>query len=259
MCIIELGGTVGDLESAPFIEAMRQLRRRAGKDNFMQIHVSLVPVINGELKSKPTQAAIRDVRRLGLNPDLIACRCSKPLDENTISKISQYCDVDRDQVLAVTDVASLYHVPLLLRSQGILKPLGKFLGLEDIEKSPNLLEKGEKAWKAWETLTLNQDRLFESVKIVLVGKYTGHPDSYHSVVKSLEHASMSCSRKLDLVFVDCEHLQPETESKSPGDYHKAQGLLHVSRSSGFTPFSASLRKEPDYVLVVSEVEVQESG
>lgn len=112
VCIIELGGTVGDLESAPFIEAMRQLRRRVGKDNFLQIHVCLVPNINGELKTKPTQSAIKEVRMLGLAPDLIACRCSRIMEEHTVAKIAQFCDVERDQVISVTDVASLYHASI---------------------------------------------------------------------------------------------------------------------------------------------------
>jgi len=112
VCIIELGGTVGDIESMLFVEAMRQLRRRAGRNNFVQIHVSLVPVIGGDLKTKPTQAAIRGARSAGLAPDLVACRCEVPLDEATIEKIALYCDVEPNQVIQSTNVNSLYHVPM---------------------------------------------------------------------------------------------------------------------------------------------------
>jgi len=226
VCIIELGGTIGDMESAVFAEALRQLRRRVGKDNFLQIHVSLIPVIHGEMKSKPTQAAIREVRSLGLSPDLIACRCSKALDEATINKIALYCDVERSQVVSVTDVASLYHVPLLLESQGLIKLVSEILRLDLIHASSWLVKRGGQIWNAWKELTISQDHLYESVSITLVGKYTDHPDSYHSVVKSLEHAAMACSRKLVLINVDAEHLEEATASSSPKDFHKAWHQVH---------------------------------
>lgn len=228
VCIIELGGTVGDMESAVFVEALRQLRRRVGKDNFLQIHVSLVPVIHGEMKSKPTQAAIREVRSLGLSPDLIACRCSQALDEGTINKIALYCDVERSQVVSVTDVASLYHVPLLLESQGLIKLVSDLLCLDNLKLSPWLVKRGGQTWSAWKELTISQDHLYQCVSIALVGKYTDHPDSYHSVVKSLEHAAMACSRKLNLITVDAEHLEEDTATKSPKDFHKAWHQIYTA-------------------------------
>ena len=228
VCIIELGGTIGDMESAVFVEALRQLRRRAGKDNFLQIHVSLIPVIHGEMKSKPTQAAIREVRSLGLSPDLIACRCSKALDEATIRKIALYCDVEPSQVVSVTDVASLYHVPLLLESQGLTDLVSEVLCLSQIDLSRWLVERGAMTWNAWTELTISQDHLYESVSIALIGKYTDHPDSYHSVVKSLEHAAMACSRKLVLITVDAEHLEKATSNNSPKEYHKAWHQVYTA-------------------------------
>ena len=221
VCIVELGGTVGDLESAVFVEALRQLRRRVGKDNFLQIHVSLIPVINGEMKSKPTQAAIRDVRSLGLSPDLIACRCTIPLDERTIDKIASYCDVERSQVVEMTTVASLYKVPLAMESQGIINVVSEILRLDKLTASPRLVKKGGQTWNAWKELTISQDHLHKSVSIALVGKYTAHPDAYHSVVKSLEHAAMACSRKLNLLLIDAEHLEEATSINSPKEFHKA--------------------------------------
>ncbi|KAI9799057.1 MAG: CTP synthase ura7 [Piccolia ochrophora] len=221
VCIIELGGTVGDIESGPFIEAMRQLRRRAGKDNFLQIHVSLIPVVGGEQKTKPTQQAIRDVRHAGLSPDLIACRCSEPLETSATDKVAMFCQVEPEQVVAVHDVSSTYHVPLLLEKQGLIPLLRNILRLDTLTISPELIRKGQHTWHEWKTLTVAQDRLFESVSIVLVGKYTNLHDSYLSVIKSLEHAAMRCRKKLNLIWVDASHLETQASQDSPADFHKA--------------------------------------
>ncbi|KIW59518.1 CTP synthase, variant [Exophiala xenobiotica] len=223
VCIIELGGTVGDIESAPFIEAMRQLRRRAGRDNFCQIHVSLVPVIGGEQKTKPTQQAIREVRSAGLSPDLIACRCQDQLIEATTSKIAMFCQVEPSQVIAVHDVDSTYHVPMLLEQQGILVQLRELFRLDHYTIPPFLVEKGRQIWRDWKTLTKSQNRRLhlEEVTIALVGKYTNLHDSYLSVIKSLEHSAMACSRALNLVWIDASNLEKTTLESSPESYHKA--------------------------------------
>lgn len=221
VCIIELGGTVGDIESAPFIEAMRQLRRRAGKDNFIQIHVSLVPVMSGEQKTKPTQQAIREARSAGLHPDLIACRCIMPLKQSTTDKLSMFCEVEPEQVIAVHDVSSTYHVPLLLEQQGLIPLLRSLFRLDLSAISPTLRKKGQRTWQEWKTLTTEQERLFDSVSIALVGKYTNLQDSYLSVIKSLEHAAMRCNRKLNLVLVDASNLEQPMSREQPVDYHKA--------------------------------------
>ena len=223
VCIIELGGTVGDIESAPFIEAMRQLRFRAGKDNFCQIHVSLIPVVSGEQKTKPTQQAIRDARSAGLAPDLIACRCQEPLEHSTTSKIAMFCQVEPSQVIAVHDVASTYHVPLLLEKQGIISQLTSLFRLDNYRMNPTLVSKGQAIWHDWKSLTTAQERFLEheKVTIALVGKYTNLHDSYISVIKSLEHSAMACRRKLNLVWVDASDLEHSTREASPEDYHKA--------------------------------------
>lgn len=222
-CIIELGGTVGDIESAPFVEAMRQLRRRAGKDNFLQIHVSLVPVISGEQKTKPTQQAIRDVRAAGLAPDLIACRCIEPLHESTINKIAMFCQVENDQVVAVHDVSSTYHVPILLEQQGLVTQLSSLFRLPHYKLDPQLVTKGQTIWKSWKSLTTAQDRYLESEKvtIALVGKYTNLHDSYLSVIKSLEHSALAIHRKLNLVWIDASNLEQAMLGASPETFHKA--------------------------------------
>ncbi|KAJ9614442.1 CTP synthase ura7 [Cladophialophora chaetospira] len=223
VCIIELGGTVGDIESAPFIEAMRQLRRRAGRDNFVHIHVSLVPVISEEQKTKPTQQAIRDARAAGLAPDLIACRCIQPLAEATINKIAMFCQVEPMQVLAVRDVESTYHVPLLLEQQKLIDQLRDLFRLDAYNISPALVTKGHQIWSDWKKLTTSQERFLESetVSIALVGKYTNLHDSYLSVIKALEHSAMACQRKLKTVWIDAEHLEKATLDSNPEKYHKA--------------------------------------
>ncbi|KAK4894129.1 CTP synthase, partial [Elasticomyces elasticus] len=151
VCIIELGGTVGDIESMPFVHAMTQLRRRAGRDNFLQIHVSYVPVINGEQKTKPTQQAIRDVRSAMLVPDLS-------------------CQVDVVDVIAVRNMPSTYQVPILLYDQGLLPRLEYFLRLEALNISPGLKMKGSNIWQRWKSLTSSgHERFYEPVDIALVG------------------------------------------------------------------------------------------
>ena len=161
-------------------------------------------------------------------PDLIACRCSKTLDESAINKIALYCDVERSQVVSVTDANSIYHVPLLLESQNLTGLVSEELRLDRLTVSPWLFKRGGQAWKAWKELTIAQDLLHESVSIALVLKYLSSPDSYHSVVKSLEHAAMACSRKLVRITVNAEHLEEATLISSPKDFYKAWGQIYAA-------------------------------
>ncbi|OCF31837.1 CTP synthase [Kwoniella heveanensis CBS 569] len=221
VCVVELGGTVGDIESMPFVEALRQFQFRVGHENFALIYVSLIPVVGGEQKTKPTQAGVRDLRGLGLLPDLIACRCTDTLLTATMEKVSMFCHVSPQQVLGVHNVNSTYHVPLLLQEQGMLNYFKKRLNLGDITIKPQFKQKGEEFMGRWKALTTGQERLFDSVSIVLVGKYTSLQDSYMSVVKALEHASMRCGRKLELQWVDSSDLEPETQVTNPVRFHDA--------------------------------------
>ncbi|RJE20004.1 CTP synthase [Aspergillus sclerotialis] len=230
VCIIELGGTVGDIESAPFVEAMSQLQRRAGKNNFLQIQVSYVPLIGSEQKTKPTQRAISDVRSAGLRPDLIACRCETPLEESTIQKLASACQVERDQVVGVHNVASTYQVPLLLERQGFLHGIKDILHIDSMKKEQKLLDYGQIIWQEWQGLAMSQDHVFEVVSIALVGKYTTLHDSYMSVSKALEHAAMHCKKKLDLIWVESSHLEDQHEQTNPAEYYKAWHA--VSTASG---------------------------
>ncbi|KAF9337569.1 CTP synthase ura7, partial [Podila minutissima] len=235
VCIIELGGTVGDIESAPFVEAMRQFQFRVGHENFALIHVSLVPTIGavGEQKTKPTQASIRDLRGLGLTPDLIAARCEKTgLDEGIRSKISMFCHVQPEQVLAVRDCSSVYHVPELLKEQGLIDYLWKRLNIEKtVSISPALKEKGDTMWQKWNQLTASQERLqdSDSVTIALVGKYTHLQDSYASVVKALEHASLACHKKLIIKWIEGSDLEPENQIANPDKYNDSWETLRAAQ------------------------------
>ncbi|KAI4767044.1 CTP synthase [Aureobasidium sp. EXF-12344] len=221
VCIIELGGTVGDIESMPFVEAMTQLRARAGRDNFMQIHVSYVPMVHGEQKTKPTQMAIKAVRSAGLIPDLIACRCEHPLDAGAHQKIARFCQVPLPQVLVVRDMPTTYQVPILLQEQGLLQSLKDILRIDALTISPALATKGAEIWATWNELANGLVTVTDVVEIALVGKYLECPDSYLSVVKSVEHAAMRCKKKLKIVWVDAEHLEPQAEKANPAQYHKA--------------------------------------
>ncbi|KAI0482487.1 CTP synthase N-terminus-domain-containing protein [Xylariaceae sp. FL0804] len=220
VCIIELGGTVGDIESMPYVEALTQLRHRAGAGNFLNIFVAYLPIVNGEQKTKPTQAAIRSVRSAGLIPDLIACRCEYPLESSTVSKIAQNCQLDVKQVMVVRNMPTIYLVPQLLEEQGMISLLRSSLNLDNITIAPAMVNKGRAIWKKWQaTVALNNH--MDTVNIALVGKYVNFHDSYLSVIKSLEHSAMRCHRKLNLIWVDAEHLEEDTRRKDSAKFHKA--------------------------------------
>ncbi|TGJ79931.1 hypothetical protein E0Z10_g8842 [Xylaria hypoxylon] len=226
VCIIELGGTVGDIENMPFLEALTQLRHEAGSTNFVTIMVSYVPVIHGEQKTKPTQHAVKSVRSHGLVPDVIACRCEKPLADSTVRKISLHCQVEMDQVVVVRDMPTIYQVPLLLREQKMVPLLLSRMSLlpESIPKARAV--KGEELWEAWRSVaTADYDT---TVSIALVGKYVSSPDAYMSVTKALEHSSMHLRVNLKLLWIDAEHLEPEMQTADPDKYQAAWDTLHTA-------------------------------
>ncbi|KAI0765343.1 CTP synthase [Fomes fomentarius] len=251
VCIVELGGTVGDIESAPFVEAMRQFQFRVGFENFALIHVSLVPDMHGEQKTKPTQTTVHALRGLGLLPDLIACRLivPKPLESATRAKISMFCHVAPEQVVGVHDVSSVYHVPLLLQSQGIVQYLQKRLNLASVTITPQMKERGDSLELRWRELTTRQERLYDDITIALVGKYTDMQDSYMSVVKSLEHSAFRCSRKLILKWVDASDLEPETQGTSPAKYHDAWRAI-VSANGILVPGGFGVRGSEGMMLAI---------
>ena len=151
----------------------------------------------------------------------IACRCDIPLEKSTIEKVAMFCQVEPQQVVAVHNVSSTYHVPLLLEKQGLVKIIGDILNLDAVTKAKSLVDRGQRTWTEWKNLTAQQDRLFESVKIALVGKYTNLHDSYLSVIKSLEHSAMRCGKKLELIWVDASNLEDQAKTNNPAEFHKA--------------------------------------
>ena len=229
VCIIELGGTVGDIENMPFIEALRQMMIRIGEENFCNCYVSLIPVIGvvGEQKTKPTQHGVKELRMLGMQPDILFCRGSEPMLDSTKSKLSMHTQVDEDAVISVHDVSNVYRIPLLMNEQGVTNLLIKKLQL--VWKLPARLPK-------WKALADRMDACEEVVRIAIVGKYTGLSDAYLSVIKGLLHAAIAVNRKLVIDWVAAEDLEPakkESEDKEEAEKSKtawdivegADGLL----------------------------------
>ncbi|XP_052183062.1 uncharacterized protein LOC127795438 isoform X2 [Diospyros lotus] len=219
VCVIELGGTIGDIESMPFIEALGQFSYRVGAGNFCLIHVSLVPVLNvvGEQKTKPTQHSVRGLRSLGLMPNILACRSTTELDENVKAKISQFCHVPEENIISLYDVSNIWHVPLLLKDQMAHNAILKVLHLQGVAREPVLEE-----WTARAKLC---DMLHEPVRIAMVGKYTGLSDSYLSVLKALLHACVAWRRKLIVDWVLSTDLEEATAKENPDAYSEAWNLL----------------------------------
>ena len=197
-CIIELGGTVGDIESAPYVEALRQFQFRVGRENVTFVHVSLVPVMGpvGEQKTKPTQHTVKELRGLGITPDILVCRSSAPLNDETRNKLAAFCHVQPKAVMSTHDVPNIYHVPLMLQEQGLCEIL------EVDCTATSLLEE-------WKTMAHHLDTLTEEVHIAMVGKYTDLSDAYLSVIKSLQHAAMAVDRKLVIDWIEASHLEPQ--------------------------------------------------
>lgn len=217
VCLIELGGTIGDIEGMPYIEAFRQFQFRVGRDNFCVVHVSLVPEPDstGEQKTKPTQNSVRELRGLGLSPDLIMCRCKNTVTNSVKQKVSLFCHVPPEQVIDVHDCKSIYRVPVLLSNQGIVSFFSKRLQLEIKSRKPRHFI------VQWRELAERDERLLDEVKIALVGKYTKLEDAYISVLKALKHASLHCNRRLQVVWVESENLEKEVQERDPVKYHEA--------------------------------------
>ncbi|XP_022919669.1 CTP synthase 1 [Onthophagus taurus] len=227
VCIIELGGTIGDIESMAFVEAFRQFQFRVRKENFCVAHVSLVPQpkATGEHKTKPTQASVRELRGLGLSPDIIVCRSEKPIDNNVKDKISNFCHVSPEQVLCIPDLSSIYKVPIFMETYGLIQYLNDRLKL-----SLNPLLNNRKFMKQWVELSDKIDNLRHTVEIALVGKYTLLEDSYTSVTKALQHAANHLGYKVNITFIDASKLEQQSERDTPVSFHEA--WYQVCKSQG---------------------------
>src|SRR5438132_1543756 len=203
--ISEIGGTVGDIESLPFLEAIRQFRREAGAGNVLYLHVTLVPFIDsaGELKTKPTQHSVNELRRIGVHPDIVVCRSREPLSADIRDKIALFADVDTKAVISNEDVADVYLVPESLQEQGLDELVCKKLGLADAEA--NLAEWGE--------LTERIGKREGTVEIALVGKYVKLHDAYLSVHEALKHAGIHHGCFVKVRWVDAEGMSLEEASR----------------------------------------------
>ncbi|MGZ4207697.1 MAG: CTP synthase, partial [Actinomycetota bacterium] len=196
--ITEVGGTVGDIESLPYLEAIRQMRHDVGRDNVFYLHVSLVPYIGptGELKTKPTQHSVAELRSIGIQPDAIVCRSDRPLTPGLKKKIAQFCDVDVEGVVAAQDAPSIYEIPLVLRDEKLDEYVLRRLAIDAGE--PDLAD--------WHALIERIETASRPVKIGIVGKYVTLADSYLSVVESVKHAAFHHGGKLELVWLASDDL-----------------------------------------------------
>jgi CTP synthase len=203
--VIECGGTVGDIESLPFLEAFRQMALEMGRQNTLFIHVTLAPVLDvvGEQKTKPTQHSVQELRRIGIQPDILAVRCKTPLTPDARRKISLFASVDQSAVISCHDAPSIYKVPEVLESQGMLKVAAQELGLK----------KSAPKWGDWKKIASSFSGYDGRVKIAVVGKYVTLPDSYVSVYHALSHAGAKIGKKVEIDWIDSEQFENGSAKK----------------------------------------------
>ncbi|MQA28570.1 MAG: CTP synthase [Luteitalea sp.] len=199
IALVEIGGTVGDIESLPFLEAIRQLRQDVGRDNSLYIHLTLVPYIGaaGELKTKPTQHSVRDLRSIGIQPDILLCRTDRFLDPDLKRKIALFCDVADEAVITAKDVSTIYEVPLVLAAEGLDRIVLKYLHLPETERR----------MAAWEDLVARIKNPLDEITIHVVGKYVGYEDSYKSLNEALYHGGLPHRLKVNIKWMEAEALE----------------------------------------------------
>ncbi|MBI4365535.1 MAG: CTP synthase [Deltaproteobacteria bacterium] len=199
LAIVEVGGTVGDIESLPFLEAIRQMQADVGKGNVLYIHVTLVPHIAtaGELKTKPTQHSVQKLREIGIQPDILLCRCDRELAQDLRNKISLFCNIDADCVISARDVANIYEVPLRFHEQGLDEKIAERLNIWT--RTPDLSE--------WRRLCQRVTEMKQEVRIGIVGKYVHFTDSYKSLNEALTHAGIVNQAVVKLRFIEAEEIE----------------------------------------------------
>ena len=207
--ITEIGGTIGDIESQPFIEAVRQISLEVGRENSLFIHVTLVPFLRGsdEHKSKPTQHSVKELQGMGVNPNIIVLRCDEPLEESIFKKISLFCNVKEDCVIENRTLPCLYEAPLMLESENFSSVVCRELSINAPE--PDLTE--------WKDMVKRINERKNTIQIGLVGKYVQLHDAYLSVAEALQHAGYSCDTKVTINWIDSENLTPENYVKELSD------------------------------------------
>ena len=203
--LVEIGGTVGDIESLPFLEAIRQFRKEIGKDNAIYLHVTLIPWISaaGEMKTKPTQHSVKELRSIGIQPDVLVCRSQKPLQAGIKTKISEFCDVPVECVITSRDAGSIYEVPLLLEQEGLAQQTLELLRLD--RRTPDLA--------GWRNLVERMNSPETKIEIAIVGKYIQLSDAYLSVVEALGHAAIATGSEVKLRWVSAEDLDTHGTTK----------------------------------------------
>ncbi len=201
--IVEIGGTVGDIEIVPFIEAIRQFRRDVGRDNVCYVHLTLVPYLapSGEQKTKPTQHSVTELRSRGIQPDIIVCRSDQPISDGLKRKISLLCDVPADAVISAVDAPSIYEIPLAMHEEGLDQIVADTLRI-DLEDHPIDLT-------PWEMLVDRVESLARSVRIGIIGKYVNMPDAYLSIVEALRHAGFDAGSEIEFDWIDAEMVPSE--------------------------------------------------
>ncbi len=215
--ITEIGGTVGDIESQPFLEAIRQVKKEVGKNDVLYLHVTLVPYIAaaGELKTKPTQHSVKELRGIGISPDIIVCRTEKELSRDMKEKLALFCDIDYEAVIQNRTAASIYQVPLMLEEEGLDRIVLEKLGLEE----------GQKDMAEWRAMVkkIEQSKP-HAVTIAIVGKYVELQDAYMSVTESVRHAGIAHNAGVDIRWVNAETIEnPNTDLKAV--FEGVQGIL----------------------------------
>lgn len=213
--ITEIGGTVGDIESTPFLEAIRQFKYDIGRENVIYIHVTLLPYLRaaGELKTKPSQHSVKELMSLGIRPDILVCRTEKSISTDLRKKLAMFCDIDYDAVIEAKDADTIYELPLVMEAEGLANIACKKLGLENREVD----------LKPWEKLVHNIKNPQDRVKIAVVGKYVELKDAYISINESLEHAAYSLGYKADISYTQAENL----------DVKKLEGYSGILVPGGF--------------------------
>ncbi|MEO0533524.1 MAG: CTP synthase [Cyanobacteria bacterium P01_A01_bin.123] len=217
--ITEIGGTVGDIESLPFLEAIRQFRKDVGRRDVLYMHVTLIPWIAsaGEVKTKPTQHSVKELRSIGIQPDILVCRCEKVLPDHLKEKVSEFCNVPVEAVIPSTDASSIYEVPLIMEQEGLAHQALKILDLD--QRQPDLSQ--------WQSLVEGMHSFKHELNIAIVGKYVSLNDAYLSVVEALRHAAIAVNADLKIRWISSEDL----ETGDPAPYF--QGVQGIIVPGGF--------------------------
>ena len=230
--IIEIGGTVGDIESLPFLEAIRQLRIKLGRGRALNVHLTLLPYIPtaGEIKTKPTQHSVKELRSIGIQPDVLLCRATDPISSEQCEKIALFTNVEKNHVFGLPDVKSIYKIPLYVDSEGIGQAIGDLLGLSELKSDLT----------QWQHISDVEASDRESVSIALIGKYTELMDSYKSINEALRHAGIQAQKKVQIQYVDADSITEESAAEVlagfdailvPGGFGKRgiEGMIKASQ------------------------------